>query len=259
MRTSAIVDALRAMVGRRAGGAAVTDEVMELIDPFGVERNRVKVEAASRNNTEGPSVLQADLETSSMTATTATDEALIHRPKRADARRNYDKLIEAARAAFTELGSSASLEEIARRADVGIGTLYRHFPTRHDLLQAVYVEEVEALAASVADFSDLSPWDALVAWMRRFVAYAQAKRALAEELLAVMGMDSPLFRQCHDAIWKVGEPLLARAQEDGSVRPDTDFGDVVRMVSGISMVKYAEPDQLDRILLVALDGLRYRA
>lgn len=184
---------------------------------------------------------------------------LADRPKRADARRNYDKLVTAARQAFTDLGSSASLEEIARRADVGIGTLYRHFPTRQDLLQAVYVEEVEALAASVEDFADLSPWDALVAWLRRFVAYALAKRALSDELLATVGTESPVFRKCHDAIWDAGEPLLRRAQEDGSVRKDTDFTEVAKMVSGISMIKSAEPEQLDRILLMALDGLRYRA
>ncbi|HEY3630124.1 MAG TPA: helix-turn-helix domain-containing protein [Jatrophihabitantaceae bacterium] len=189
---------------------------------------------------------------------TPSTVTLADRPKRADARRNYDKLINAARQAFTDLGSSASLEEIARRADVGIGTLYRHFPTRHDLLQAVYVEEVEALAASAEDFTDLPPWDALVSWLRRFVAYALAKRALSDELLTTMGMESQIFRKCHDAIWQAGEPLLRRAQEDGSVRADTDFTDVVRMVSGISMIKSATPEQLDRILLMALDGLRYR-
>ena len=184
--------------------------------------------------------------------------SLADRPKRADARRNYDKLVSAARQAFAELGSAASLEEIARRADVGIGTLYRHFPTRHDLLQAVYVEEVEALAASAGDFADLPPWDALVAWFRRFVAYALAKRALSDELLTTMGMESQIFRKCHDAIWQAGEPLLRRAQQDGSVRADTDFTDVVRMVSGISMIKNVEAEQLERILLIALDGLRYR-
>jgi AcrR family transcriptional regulator len=189
---------------------------------------------------------------------TPSTVTLADRPKRADARRNYDKLINAARQAFTDLGSSASLEEIARRADVGIGTLYRHFPTRQDLLQAVYVEEVEALAASAEDFTDLPPWDALVSWLRRFVAYALAKRALSDELLTTMGMESQIFRKCHDAIWQAGEPLLRRAQEDGSVRADTDFTDVVRMVSGISMIKSATPEQLDRILLMALDGLRYQ-
>jgi AcrR family transcriptional regulator len=192
-----------------------------------------------------------------MTGNAATRQALLQRPKRADARRNYDKLIEAARAAFTERGSSTSLEEIARRADVGIGTLYRHFPTRQDLLQAVYVEEVEALAASAAEFAALPPWDALVGWLRRFVAYAIAKRALSDELLATIGMESSVFRQCHEMIWEAGRPLVRRAQEAGVVRPDTDFTEIVKMVSGISQVKWAEPDQLDKILLLALDGLRY--
>jgi len=190
---------------------------------------------------------------------TAAIQTLTQRPKRADARRNYDKLIEAARAAFTERGSSTSLEEIARRADVGIGTLYRHFPTRHDLLQAVYVEEVEALAASAAELADLSPWGALVGWLRRFVGYAIAKRALSDELLSAIGMESPVFRQCHDLIWEAGGPLVKRAQEAGVVRPDTDFTEIVKMASGISQVKWAESDQLDRILLLALDGLRYGA
>jgi AcrR family transcriptional regulator len=192
-----------------------------------------------------------------MTASGATQQTLAQRPKRADARRNYDKLIEAARAAFTERGSSTSLEEIARRADVGIGTLYRHFPTRHDLLQAVYVEEVEALAASAAELADRPPWDALVAWLRRFVAYAIAKRALSDELLSTIGMESSVFRQCHDLIWEAGEPLVKRAQEAGVVRPDTDITEIVKMASGISQVKWAEPEELDRILLLALDGLRY--
>jgi AcrR family transcriptional regulator len=192
-----------------------------------------------------------------MTAPT-TSETLAKRPRRADARRNYDKLIEAARQAFTELGSSASLEEVARRANVGIGTLYRHFPSRHDLLQAVYVEEVEALSASAVELAALPPWEGLVAWLRRFVAYAIAKRALSDELLSTIGMESTVFRQCHDLIWAAGEPLVERAQEDGVVRTDTDFTEIVKMASGISQVKWAEPEQLDKILLMALDGLRYR-
>src|SRR3984893_16296797 len=102
------------------------------------------------------------------------------RPKRADARRNYEKVVAAARDAFTEGGTSTSLEEIARRAQVGIGTLYRHFPSRQALLEAVYVDEVEALCRSAADLADLPPWDALIAWLHRFVGYLAAKRALAE-------------------------------------------------------------------------------
>jgi len=91
-----------------------------------------------------------------------TTGLVLARPRRADALRNYEKLISAAREAFTEQGTSASLEEIARRAGVGIGTLYRNFPTRQALLEAVYVEEVQSLAASAADLAGLPPWDALV-------------------------------------------------------------------------------------------------
>jgi AcrR family transcriptional regulator len=84
-----------------------------------------------------------------------------HRPQRADARANHDKLVAAARALFTDKGTSAPLEEVAERAEVGIGTLYRHFPTRQALLEAVYVDEVEAMARAAGDLAELPPWDAL--------------------------------------------------------------------------------------------------
>src|SRR4051812_19786986 len=121
---------------------------------------------------------------------------LISRPKRADARRNYDQLIQAARQAFTEHDQSASLEEIARRAGVGIGTLYRHFPTRSDLIQAVYVEEVEALARSAEDGLDLEPWDALIKWLHGFVGYIGTKQALADELFAIADHNVEVFANC---------------------------------------------------------------
>src|SRR6201994_3124491 len=89
------------------------------------------------------------------------------RPKRADARRNYDKVIAAARDAFAEGGTATSLEEIARRAGVGIGTLYRNFPNRQALLEAVYVDEVEAVARTAAELEGLEPWDALSSWPPR--------------------------------------------------------------------------------------------
>ncbi|MCW2598889.1 MAG: TetR family transcriptional regulator [Frankiales bacterium] len=184
--------------------------------------------------------------------------ALERRPKRADARRNYDKLIEAARAAFTENGAEASLEDIARRAEVGIGTLYRHFPTRQDLLEATYVEEVEALCASADALTELDPWDALVGWLQRFAEYASTKKALSAELLATLGMESEIFATCHNVIFAAGEPLLKRAQASGAVRPDVTFSDAVRLVSGISMVRFAEPEQIKHVLAVAMDGLRYR-
>lgn len=182
-------------------------------------------------------------------------EVFARRPKRADARRNYDALIAAAQEVFGECGAGASLEEIARRAGVGIGTLYRNFPKRRDLFEAVYVEEVRALSASAADLAGLPPWDALVAWLHRFVAYVGTKRALAEELVH----DSEVFRSCRTEIYAAGEPLLRRAQEAGVARPDATFDDVVRLVSGIMAYQFFEPAQRDRVLGIALDGLRLPA
>src|SRR5689334_11450876 len=134
-------------------------------------------------------------------------------PKRADARRNYEKLVAAARGAFAETGTETSLEEVARRAGVGIGTLYRHFPNRQALLEAVYVDEVEALSASAAELAELAPWDALAAWLRRYVRFAATKRALSAELAASVGAESPVMQLCRTAIYDAGEPLLQRAQE----------------------------------------------
>src|ERR1700756_4366893 len=121
--------------------------------------------------------------TASTAGTEITEQQLPARPKRADARRNYDKVVAAAREAFAEGGTATSLEEIARRAEVGIGTLYRNFPNRQALLEAVYVDEVENLCRSAAEFDDLPPWDAFVAWMHRLAGYLVTKQALAHELL----------------------------------------------------------------------------
>ncbi|HEU4978820.1 MAG TPA: helix-turn-helix domain-containing protein [Solirubrobacteraceae bacterium] len=191
-------------------------------------------------------------------STTPLEPALSHRPKRADARRNYDKLVTAAREAFTESDKSASLEDIARRAGVGIGTLYRHFPTRTDLIEAVYVEEVERLCSSALDLQDQPPWDALVGWLRRFVGYVATKQALADELFAVADRDSEIFHTCRGATYSAGEPLLARAQAAGDVRPDITIRELVQMVGGIAKAPTASPAEVERILGFALDGLRYR-
>ncbi|HKC27936.1 MAG TPA: helix-turn-helix domain-containing protein [Jatrophihabitans sp.] len=180
------------------------------------------------------------------------------RPLRADAKRNREQLLAAARAAFSERGTAASLEDIARRAQVGVGTLYRHFPTRQALLEAVYVDEVEALCRTAADFGDRDSWDALIAWFDRFVDYVATKKALAEEMMATVGAQAPVFRQCHDAIFTAGEPLLERAKADGAVRSDVEFVDVLRMVSGVCMIRNAESADIRRVLRMALDGLRYQ-
>ena len=192
-----------------------------------------------------------------MTSLEMAPEVLARRPKRADARRNYEALLAAAGDAFAEDGTSASLEDIAKRAGVGIGTLYRHFPTRQDLFESVYVNEVDKMCQSAADLADLPPWDALVSWLHRFVAYAATKRAIAEQLTAAGG-ESKIFDVCRGAIHSAGTPLLQRAQESGDARLDTSFDDVLRLVAGITMMTFVEPGQLDRVLGMAFDGLRAR-
>ena len=188
----------------------------------------------------------------------STAEApLTTRPKRADARRNYDKVVNAARDAFTDGGASTSLEEIARRAEVGIGTLYRHFPNRQALLEAVYLDELEALCDSAAELAELAPGESLDRWLRRFVGYMATKQALASELLEYVDRDAPLFQSCRAALFAAGEPLLVRAQEARVVRPDTNLNEVIQMVGGIAKIQAADPEQIDRILGIALDGLRY--
>jgi AcrR family transcriptional regulator len=193
-----------------------------------------------------------------MSTTDPTTPALPRRPKRADARRNYVKVLTVAREAFAEGGESTSLEEIARRAGVGIGTLYRHFPNRQALLEALYVDEVEEVCRSAAQLDDADPWEALNSWFERFVAYVATKRALAHELLNYLDHDAPLFQVCRASLFDAGEPLLKRAQEAGVVRPDVSIAEVIQMVIGIAKIPASDPRQNEHILRVALDGLRYR-
>ncbi|QHA08288.1 TetR family transcriptional regulator [Streptomyces broussonetiae] len=174
------------------------------------------------------------------------------RPHRKDAARNYDALLVAAREAFAEHGSDASLEDIARRAGVGIGTLYRNFPTRRDLFESVYADEVNALCLAAADVADQEPWKALTAWLDRFAGYMVTKRAVREAL----NDESEIFQSCRDSMFAAGGPLLERAQEAGVARADMDFGDLLRMVSGITATAFDDDAQRDRVLAIALDGVR---
>jgi AcrR family transcriptional regulator len=194
-----------------------------------------------------------------MSTTDTADQFNQARPKRADARRNHEKVVAAAREAFADGGASTSLEEIARRAQVGIGTLYRHFPNRQALLEAVYVDEVEELCRSAADLAELPPWEALVGWLHRFVAYLATKQALAQELLNYVERDADLFQSSRAALYAAGGPLLERAQQARAVRTDTDLTEVIQMVGGIAKIPASDPAQIDHILDMALDGLRYRA
>src|SRR6201986_640867 len=194
-----------------------------------------------------------------MATTDTTVQELRPRPKRADARRNYDKVVAAAREAFAEGETATSLEEIARRAGVGIGTLYRNFPNRQALLEAVYADEVENLCRSTADLDGMDPWEAFDAWLHQFVGYMATKQALAHELLDYMDRDAPLFKSCRSMMYEAGEPLLERAPAAGVVRPDVTLSDLIQMVGGIAKIQGAEPGQIERILDIALDGLRPRA
>jgi AcrR family transcriptional regulator len=193
-----------------------------------------------------------------MTTTDASAQTLLSRPKRADARRNYEKVLAAAREAFADGGEATALEEIARRAGVGIGTLYRHFPNRQALVEALYLDEVEEVCRSAAELEGADPWEALNGWLERFMAYIATKRALAHELLNYMGEDAQLFQVCRASLFAAGEPLLQRAQDAGVVRPDVTITELIQMVIGIAKLPGGDPAQIEHILRIALDGLRYR-
>jgi len=183
---------------------------------------------------------------------------LLTRPKRADALRNYEKVLAAARDAFAEGGEATPLEEIAQRAGVGIGTLYRNFPNRQALVEAIYVDEVEQVCRAAADFADAEPWDALTGWIDRVVSYIGTKLALATELQKYLDAGSELFTACRTSLWSAGEPLLQRAQDAGVVREDITIGELIHLVVGIVKIPTADPAQKEHLLRVALDGLRYR-
>jgi AcrR family transcriptional regulator len=193
-----------------------------------------------------------------MSTTDTSAQAQLSRPKRADARRNYEKVLTAAREAFAEGGESTSLEEIARRAGVGIGTLYRNFPNRQALIEALYVNEVDDVSRTAAELQGADPWDALYGWLERLMAYMATKQALLGELLNYLDRDAPLFKESRASLFAAGEPLLRRAQEAGEVRPDVEFSEVMHMVMGIGKIPTSDPEQKDHILRIALDGLRFR-
>lgn len=186
--------------------------------------------------------------------TTALDALTAKKPRRADALRNYDALLAAARAAFAEHGTDASLEDIARRAGVGIGTLYRNFPTRGDLVEAVYVAEIEQLVAAAERRADEDAWSALVHWLDRFVEYVGTKHVLIEGL----NKESETFQSCRRAMYEAGEPVLTRAQEAGLAKADVTISDVIRLVAGLAGVAYDDEAQRDRILSLGYEGLRAR-
>lgn len=178
----------------------------------------------------------------------------IQRPQRADARRNFDALLTAARDAFAEHGTDASLEDIARRAGVGIGTLYRNFPTRDALIEAVYVAEVEKFVAATHAAGDLGPWPAIERWAQNFLAFVGTKKVL----MASLNSESNTLLSCRTAMYSAGDPLVARAQDAGEMRQDVTVQDVIRLISGVAGAAYTDDAQRDRVIGLALDGLRAR-
>ncbi len=179
-------------------------------------------------------------------------DAIIERPRRADARRNYDALLAAARAAFADRGTDASLEDIARRAGVGIGTLYRNFPTRESLIEAVYVDEVEKLGQAADDVAALEPWPALRTWLDQYIEYVGTKKAL----VAALNSQSDVMLACRAIVYGAGGPLVERGQKAGVVRSDTSIEDIVRLVSGVAGVAYEDDAQRTRVLNMSIDALR---
>jgi AcrR family transcriptional regulator len=192
---------------------------------------------------------------------TRTSDQVPPRPAeqlRADARQNHARLISAATAAFAERGADAPLEDIARRAGVGIGTLYRHFPTRTDLQAAVFRSQVIA----VCDRGDAllteqtAPGEAFAAWMRNLAGYLVTKRGLSHALIEAIGIESELISSCWMTMRQTTERLLASAQQAGVIRTDVDATDVMRLVHGVTVSTEKTPERADMLLSVMLDGLR---
>ena len=191
------------------------------------------------------------------------------RPLRADAARNRTKILAAAAAAFAESGTDASLEEIARAADVGIGTLYRHFPTRAALIEQVYRSHVDELCATApALLERFAPLHALEEWVLSFTTYVGHKRGMVAALRAALGEEpTEIFTDTHDKLSAATTLLLDAARREGAIRGDIEPMDLLRAVGGVCMAgadaghggPAERAEQTRRMLGLVLDGLRYGA
>ena len=163
----------------------------------------------------------------------------------------------AARGVFAEKGSNATVEEIAKVADVGVGTLYRHFPRRIDVVEAVYREDVDELVAYAHDLvRTTQPWEGLVEWLEAFVRYAQAKRTFLTELHEAFEKNPDLALQSREKIAVAAGVVLTRAQAAGDARADLDRHDLMQLVGGMCMARNATLEQNRRLLALVLDGIR---
>jgi AcrR family transcriptional regulator len=175
-------------------------------------------------------------------------ETNAHPPtRRADAARNRDKILAVAREAFAAAEGDVSMAEISRRAGVGMATLYRNFPGRRELLEALYVDEVDAVCAAAEGAT-------FIAWLRRFFAFSTSKRHIAAELLTHTDSSDPVFDSNRDRVLAAGRPLLAAAQEAGEIRADLTLEQVLDMVIAIARI-HGDGAYVEPILEAALDGL----
>lgn len=175
--------------------------------------------------------------------------------RRADAERNREKILAAARTAFASPDAQVSMAEISRRAGVGMATLYRNFPGRRELLEALYTDEVNAICEAAETVDGETPGAALMAWLHRFFAYFISKRHAASELLEHSDSSNPVFGESRHRVLAAGRPLLVAAQRAHEVRDDLTLEQILDMVVAIAKIhgdtRYVEP-----ILQTALDGLR---
>jgi AcrR family transcriptional regulator len=179
------------------------------------------------------------------------------KPMRADARRNYERLVAAGRSVLAARGSEASMEEIAKTADVGVGTLYRHFPRRIDLVEAVYREDIDGLVTLAAELAETTePWDGLVRWLQGFVQYAQSKRVFLTELHEAFEKNPDFQLSSREKIAGAAATVLHRAQQAGMARSDIDQSDLMQLVGGMCMARNATLPQNERLLGLVLDGIR---
>jgi AcrR family transcriptional regulator len=181
------------------------------------------------------------------------------RKPRSDAQRNRERILEVAKQVFTRRGADASMDEIAKRAKIGPGTLYRHFPTRDNLLEAVYITEVEKLAAAQKRLSaELSPIKALRAWLLVFIDYIAAKKIIIPALNAMAGGPSRVFEQSNQIMAEAANALASRAVASGDLRPDVDPRDFMRAIYGLSTVGSADdwPQKAHKFVDIFLRGSR---
>ena len=181
------------------------------------------------------------------------------RPMRADAQRNYTSLLKAARVAVSERGADISLEDVARSAGVAIGTLYNHFPTRQDLLEAVFLDETNALRAHAEALASAPvPFDALISWLRLQMDFSARGRSMGAAIMAAKHVPGTRIYTANRAMLKAGEVLLLRAQAAGQIRTDVHLVDVIRLVYGITLVNEhaSDPDGANRMLDLVIAGIR---